>query len=416
MKFLIKLSILNLARHKRRTIITAFAIAIGILFFIFLDSMLKGADSESVRNLKWYETSSARIYTRGYWDNRVQKSLEYNIENPGEIIALLEKNGFPATGRAEFSGDMILGRIDFGEDGNVPVSVTAIDPERDERVFHFRDTLIDGRFLRPDDQGLILGSWLAEDLGAKVGATVTIVTRGRGGFYEAMDLEILGIVNCPNPTVNRKLIMMPLAIADEYLFLEGTVSEIDIKLPDNGDPEAGKGKIGALLASREDVEVFSFRDLASEYLTMIDMARSTTGIMLFLVFIIAAVGISNTMLLTIYERFREMGMMRALGMTDLNIKTMLLIEAAGIGFIGALIGVALGIFSVLFLIHVGIDYGFATRQYDIVYRVQAVFRGEWNWGSMAGATLVSIIISPLIALFPVSRGLRLDIPSSLSHQ
>ena len=199
MKFLFLLALKNLARHKRRTLITAGAIAFGILMFIYMDSMLKGADQESVRNLKWYETSSVRITNEDYWDNRFQLPLDINIPESVELLDDLEDAGMKASGRIVFSADMIINKQDFGEDGSLAVTVTAVDAERDFDVFHYEDTLVKGRFLEPGDDAVLLGSWLAEDIGADIGYFITIVTRGNGGFYEAMDLEVVGIVNCPNP-------------------------------------------------------------------------------------------------------------------------------------------------------------------------------------------------------------------------
>ena len=78
-------------------------------------------------------------------------------------------------------------------------------------MFQFHATLVDGRFLEPGEDAALLGSWFAEDIGAEVGYWITVVTRGNGGFFEAMDLEIVGILNCPNPNVNRQLLMMPIS-------------------------------------------------------------------------------------------------------------------------------------------------------------------------------------------------------------
>lgn len=106
--FLLKLAFLNLLRHKRRTLITAFAISVGVLSFIFMDSMLKGASTESIKNLKWYETSSVKIMHKDYWENRNQKSLDYNFSESREILDLLESRGISATARTEFYGDIIF--------------------------------------------------------------------------------------------------------------------------------------------------------------------------------------------------------------------------------------------------------------------------------------------------------------------
>lgn len=86
-----------------------------------------------------------------------------------------------------FKADMILYSDDFGEDGNMPALVTAIDPEKDNEVFHFADTLVEGRLLsKGDTESLVMGSWLAEDIGAKVGYWVTLVTRETEGFLRRL--------------------------------------------------------------------------------------------------------------------------------------------------------------------------------------------------------------------------------------
>jgi hypothetical protein len=82
MKFLISLAFKNLTRYKRRTLITAGAIAFGLMMYIFIDSLLLGLEIESVRNLKWYETASARVLNEDYWENRFQRPLDINIPDP----------------------------------------------------------------------------------------------------------------------------------------------------------------------------------------------------------------------------------------------------------------------------------------------------------------------------------------------
>ncbi|MBI9098498.1 MAG: ABC transporter permease [Spirochaetaceae bacterium] len=414
MIFLVTLAFKNLARHKRRTLITAGAIAVGIMMYIFIDSMLEGADVESVRNMKWYETSSARIYHEDYWDNRFQKPLDIHIVNPDLIVRRLINGGFPAAKRIEFAGDMILGSDDFGVDGNMSVVVTAIDPEKDFDVFHFKDTLIQGRFLEEDEDAIVMGSWFAEDIGAEIGHWITIVTRGYGGFFEAMDLEIVGIVNCPNPNVNRTLIMMPFDTADEYLAMDGASTEINIKISGSQNQNEDIAAIENILKDSE-LNVLSWRELASDYLANTKSDRAGSALILLLIVIIASVGISNTMLMVILERTKELGMMSSMGMSEKRIRATFLIEAAGIGLVGSLLGVALGILADLFLIYVGIDYGFMMRDLDLGYRIQAIFRGVWNPGTMTQAFFAGIFISAAVAFLPIERALKMDITSCLKH-
>ena len=419
MRFIFTLAMKNLSRYKRRTAITAIAIALGLMMFIIVDSLLLGIEMESERNLIWYETSSIRIHQKEYWPDRLLFPLEEGIENPENVISLLAENGYTATERTMFKADMILYSNDFGEDGNLSVLVTGIDPEKDNEVFHFEDTLLEGRVLTKGEQsGMLMGSWLAEDIGAKVGYWVTLVTRGNGGFFEAIDVQVVGIVNCPNPNVNRTLVMMDKDTAGSILGMEGAVTEIDILLPNRADVDSEVTKIQTILASagRNDLEARSWREMAKDYLAIAEAKRGGTGIILFLVFIIAAVGISNTMLMAMYERTRELGMMRALGMKDNHIRLAFIFEAGGIGLLGALTGIALGALGNIFLVEMGINYGSIFRDMDIGYRVQSVIRGTWSIKSFIITFVSGIGLSMLVSLFPIRRALKMDIPACLRHQ
>jgi ABC-type lipoprotein release transport system permease subunit len=352
-----------------------------------------------------------------YWEDRLLMPLDMSIEDPYEIIALLHNEGIAATPRTNFAADMILYSDDFGEEGNMSVQVTAIDPELDNTVFRFEETLVEGKFPEPGTNQMVIGSWFAEDIGAEVGYWVTLVTRGNGGFYEAMDMEIVGIVNCPNPNVNRTLLMVPIDTIGDYLAMEGNVTEINIGLPESADIPEEVEKIKQLIADNgNDLRIATWDELAQDYVAIAEAKRGGTGMILFLVFIIAAVGISNTMLMAIYERIRELGMMRALGMQDRNIQLAFMIEAGGIGLIGSIVGVLLGIGVNFYLVNVGIDLGFLMRDLDMGYRIQSIMKGAWSLSTLVTAFLFGTILSMLVAYIPTRRALKMDIPSCLRHQ
>ena len=417
MRFIISLALKNLTRYKRRTIITAVAIAVGLMMYIVVDSILLGAEFESMRNLRWYETASARIMHPDYWEERLMRPLDISIDDPNTIVDALRKEGIAAAPRTMFSADLILYSDDFGEDGNMPVQVTAVNPELDNTVFRFEDTRIEGRFVESGTNELVIGSWFAEDIGAKVGYWVTLVTRGNGGFYEAMDMQIVGIVNCPNPNVNRTLLMVPIDTIGDYLAMEGAATEINIALPENAEIAEEVARIQQLIdPSGNDLLVVSWDDLARDYVALAEAKRGGTGMILFLVFIIAAVGISNTMLMAIYERIRELGMMRALGMNDRSIQLAFMVEAGGIGLIGSTIGVLLGIAINFYMVNVGIDFGLLMRDMDMGYRIQSSFRGTWSPSTIITAFFFGSILSMLVAWIPTRRALKMDIPSCLRHQ
>lgn len=418
MKFILQLAAKNLMRYKRRTAITAVAIAFGLMMYVFVDSLLLGAELESMRNLRWYETASLRVHDSAYWEDRYFLPLDASIESPQPILDLLKTEGITATARTSFAADMILYQDDFGEDGNMSVQVTAINPATDFDVYRFENTLIEGRFLQSGEMdGIVLGSWFAEDIGAKVGYWVTLVTRGKGGFYEAFDMEIVGIINCPNPNVNRSLVMMDIQAADLYLAMDGSISSIDIVLGEKSNlNEVVQSLQPKLQAIDADLSLYTWEDLARDYLAILEAKQGGTGMILFLVFIIAAVGVSNTMLMAMYERMRELGMMRALGMRDRDILLAFLFEAGGIGLLGSVVGILLGCLANLYLVNVGFDFGFMLRDMDIGFRIQNVMRGAWSIPTLIKAFLSGIGLSMIVAFLPIRRALKLDIPTCLHHQ
>jgi ABC-type lipoprotein release transport system permease subunit len=199
--------------------------------------------------------------------------------------------------------------------------------------------------------------------------------------------------------------------------MEGAVTEIDVRFNDTANTEKEMVKIRSLLSPFDgELESYSWEEMAKDYLAVLSADQGGSYLILFLVFIIAAVGISNTMLMAIQERIRELGTMRSLGLGDRKILSLFILEAGGIGLLGSLLGLLLGILGNFYLVHTGIDFGWIMRDTDIGYRIQNVLRGTWSFKSLAVAFSSGIVLSMLVAYLPVRKALRMDIPSCLRHQ
>ena len=412
MKFILGLALKNLSRHRRRTVITAGAIAFGIAIFVWMDAFLLGAELDSERNLIWYETGSAKIMNREYWENIDNLPVKHVIEDPAAVVDKLELANARRTLRIVFSGEMF-----FGE-GSLPVKLIAIDPQTDGDVFRLEESIEQGgRILADDAPEILIGQWLAEDLGAKLNDIVEIRTRTRYGAMQTMELEIVGIINSPNPIINKGTGFMPLATAQYDLQMDGAVTEIVLNLPGGSDVSPQVEQIKQKLSGAfPGLVALEWRDLASDYVAMAEMKTKGSSVLVFLILIIAAVGISNTMLIAVYERFREIGMMRALGMKDSAVRMSLLLEAGGIGLLGSFMGLILGSIATYFMVNYGIDYSSLIKDMDIGYRVQGVFRAAWHPQAMVQAVFFGTLISMVVALLPASRAIKLKITDCLRHE
>lgn len=430
MKGLLSLALKNLSRYRRRTVITASAVGIGLALYIVLDGMLLGLEKESERNLIWYETSSARVVTGGYWDEREQLPLDTAIAKPGRVTASLRDAGIPATPRIVFGGEIVVYEDPYPSAGSMRTRFYGIDPATDDDVFRLKDSISAGRYLEPGENGALMGAWLAEDLGAEVGYPLTVLTRTSRGYYQTIDLEIVGIVNAPNPVINRKAVYLPYDTAELYLQMGGRATEIDMSFPVTGDyrthlaaaraavSQAGDTGAGAATAGGggSDLVVKGWRDIAAGYVALAEAKTKGSGTILFLVFVIAAVGVSNTMLMAVYERVRELGMMRALGMNEREVRLLFLFEAAGIGLIGAVFGVTLGVAGTWLLAEYGIDYRWMFRTMDVGYRSAGYVRSAWHPKVIFQAFVIGIALAVGVSWLTTRRIVKFSIPDSLHHQ
>jgi ABC-type lipoprotein release transport system permease subunit len=307
---------------------------------------------------------------------------------------------------------MVFLRDPFPEDGNVPARITAIDPAMDQEVFHLRGALVEGKWLEAGREEVLLGRWFAQDIGASVGATIIAVTETRDGYAQTIDLEIAGILDCPNPMINREGVFIPLDIADSSLEMNGEVTSLYMSW---SGAELGRSMPGDSAGAFRDagLELSGWRIQAADYVATMDAEKSGSATIILLILIIAAVGISNTMLMAVFERSREVGMMRALGMSDGKIRLLFLWESAGIGLFGSVLGIVIGALVNIPLVKYGLDYTAIMRDSNFGYRTSGVFYGSWHLAGYLNSLFLGVILSAAVAALSIHRILRRDITASL---
>lgn len=402
----------NIFRYKKRSMITAAAIAFGVMFTIMIDGLLAGTETESARNIRNYETGEAKIYPSGYFDELKFLPFNYFLEQSDRDIIEQSLAGYTLTPRANLSAELYFSGDSFKVAGSVSTTLTAIDPVRDTTVFDSGKMVSEGRWLRPGDTGVVIGSWLATDIGATPGAFITIECKGRGGFYQTFDAEIVGLVTTDNPIVNKNAVFMDLSYADEILALNGGITEYTLRLP---PVSALKRKIADVQRKLPSYakDVHSWEEIAKDEILLTKSKSSGSKIYLFFMFVIAAVGISNTMLMAVMERKNEIGMLRALGYSSFKIRRLFLFEGFGIGLIGSAMGLAAGSLLNLYFVIKGLDFSFMFRDMDIGYRITGIMRSAWNLKGIISTVIGALVISTLVAWFPPGRILKREVAEIL---
>lgn len=401
----LKMAFLNLFRYKRRTFITASALAYGVLMFIFIDSFMSGTNAETYRNYRELETGDAQILAAGWWENKEEVSLEYLIQNPLEIEEFLTDTVH--TPHVDFPAEMLFYQSEgFVEDGNLPIKVRAIDPERAPQVFKQFTSFDSGRMFEPQDSKVILGSWFADKLGAKEGASILLEVKTQYGMVDIIELTVGGIIHTSDLATNRSAVYVPLLLVDEILELEGGITGFTLLASDDKIEGLRKG-IGP--AAR----LLDFEELTLEFRSLAQLSDAIVYVIVFFIFLIAAVGVTNTMMIGVFERKHEVGMMRSLGMPDRGILYTFIIEAIGIGILGLAIGFVIALPLNWWLVNYGIDYSFMFEEFQAGYRTSGILRGVWKPESYLNCALTGMIVSGIMAIIPSQRMLKKPIPDNL---
>jgi ABC-type antimicrobial peptide transport system permease subunit len=155
-----------------------------------------------------------------------------------------------------------------------------------------------------------------------------------------------------------------------------------------------------------------------DYLGYEAMESGSTKVLSLILFFLAFIGISNTMLLAILERTREIGMMRALGMTNGQIIFTYMAEAGFLGLIGSALGITAGCLLNIPMVKYGLDFSEMMEQMggNMGYRIAGNFRGTWRPAVIIGSGAVATALSSLMALFPARRATKMEITQSLRFE
>lgn len=417
---ILKLAARNLFRHGRRTLITGIAIAVGLAFYIFIDSLLMGWYSGTEQDYIDYEVASGRIVKKTWWEEKDRMPLSQSIEDTEEITSLPEELGIEYTPRTEFGAELIFYKDPYPQSGVYPARVVAVDPERDAQIFQLIDSMqaeySRGEFPEAGDDGVVVGNALADKLDMEVGYPIRLQFTGKPGYEEILDTRIVGIVKSESNMVNLYGVFITLDTAEYYLQMDGAVTGYAVKVPAGRKGSTRLEELRRRLPG--EYQLLGYEDLAADFMSMQQMEDSYVYLFYLIIFIIAAVGVSNTMMMAIFERRREVGMMRAQGFSDRSIRRMFFLEAGGIGLIGTAAGLLLGALINIPLVNRGMNYGmFMESQGDAVdfgsIVIDAQLKGVWSPGAFVTGGILAILVSSLVAWFPIHRLLKKSIPDNL---
>ena len=411
--YLIRLAIKNLTRHKKRTLLTAGIIALAVVFYIFLDSLMLGMKNKALSNIIDFESGHIQVANKNYWEQRDEFPLENLMDNEEEIIKKIEK----LEGIKGISPQLkFFARLNNGID-EIPVPVEGIIAQNEKEVFAKGKYFIEGNYFSQGEYKAVLGKNLADLMGLKNGDYFTLLFKTKNETFNTIDLKISGLLETPNPNINSNRIFIPLSIAQKVLNVDNKISQYALRVDDKEVAE----EIDFLNKELNgEIAAFPWQDSASSMIKLSQAQEIESEIILGIILIIAVLGIINSIILAGIERVEEIGMMKALGMKEREIILTFVYESTGIGVIGAFIGavfsfVGVGLFQkygIDFFKLMGTDYDFSDFGMPIMGRVY----GEWNPETFLFIIVFVILISSIVSIFPAMWAAKKEAAKAIHHK
>jgi ABC-type lipoprotein release transport system permease subunit len=407
MKFYLRLSWRNIWRHRRRTIIIVLAMSLTLALMMFYDGLMNGFTDAIYGNAVKVLGGNIQVHADGYRDQAESTPL-LPLADPQAVIKAAEANPqtLAATQRIN-TGGLVTNR-----EGAFSVGITGIEPEKEQAVNLIGQYVKEGRNLASDDlDNILIGKGLAEAMDVKVGDKIILVGRSQHEQMRQRPMNVVGIFDLGMKDIEKQTVYMSLGEAQSLYDLGDQSTEVAIFLK-------RLGQEGAVIATMEPVlpgyEVESFQ---ANYPDMANAINSKGGVMdifSIVIILIAGVGILNLLLMAVYERTREIGVLGAMGLKPRQISLLFILEGTMIGLVGVAVGIVFGLLINGLLMRVGLDYtgysGVASYMALIKDRVYPT----WGIEKLLFRASTVAIISALAALIPAIEAGRRE-PAEALH-
>ena len=391
----------NVWKNRRRTVLTLLTIMVGCMMIIFMKAIQKGGFGKMVEDAVAANTGHIQIHEKGYWENM---SIDYALRPDARLEQALRST------EAIAAYSMRVVAAGFVASGNTTEGaiVQAVDPDRERRVTDLHTHVLQGgRYLREDDlTNIVMGETLAENLGVKVGDTVSMISQGFDGSVAAANLTVVGLFRTRNPEYDGSLIVMPLAQAMDTFTMMGYVNAVAVRLKDGMAMERTRDSLRRALGTKQ-YEIMGWDELMPDMVQFIDMKHFGTYIFEFILFTIVAFGVMNTIQMSVYERIREFGIMMAIGTRPEKIRRMVMAESFIIALMGVMLGSLLGgALSVYFTFH-PLDYSSLAGQMKVWGISITTFPARLEASNMLSTSGIMLAVCVLFTLSPARYASRL---------
>ena len=388
----------DLGRNRRRSIFTMLAVGLGLALLIVMNGYIAGVMGDSLENSIRLQTGHLQLRAPSYEIEEMSLQWQYLLSDADKLAAQAQGIAGVQTAAPVVWARAILNTANE----SVGLQLHGIDVTSSFYA-PVREGLVAGELLTPDDRsGVLMGKRLADDLGLVVGDNVSLTVINASNEPEEAIFTIRGLFNSGVATYDEASVMAPLARVQAFAGTGSRASAVILLLDDQEQAVT----VAAALAGPA-VNALTWQAMNAFFLDTMQTAMSFYYLLDGIVMLIVAVIVANTLLMAVFERIREMGILAALGMKGRHIMQMMLIEATILSLFGIVIGISLGVLGVMALAQIGIPTGdMATVASNMA--IGEVLRARLVPDQIFWLSIWTLVVALLASLYPAWFAARLE--------
>lgn len=405
----------NIGRNRRRSLLTAGAIAFSVLLLVAAMAMQEGQYSTMINNATALLNGHLQVQHKDHKDN---PSLRRAVRN----TAALQSSLSALPGVKSVAPRISVFALASNEEKSFGAQFIGVDPLAEQKFSTLPNMIIEGRYLQATDEAsVVIGSGLARNLSLMIGDELIVLGNAADDSVAALALTIVGIVTTHQRELDRALAILPLKTVQREFLMSDQSTELVVSLFDSRATELvtqqARTQLAALADDDSDVLVVRpWTELLPELKQMIDLDRASAWLIYGLLALMVLFSIVNTFMMIIFERTREFGMVMALGARPRFVVGLLQLEALMLCGIGVAAGTAIATALVALVAHIGIPLPLEmqelAQQFHLPDRLHPAFSGA----VLLTAPALMLLGTQLAALIPAIRLGSLDPVHAMSRR
>ncbi len=408
MRVLLQLALRNLQRNPRRTALTVAATVFAVGLTVLFEALAAGSHRHWIEDVVRLYPGHVEVMAEGYRENR---TLEYGLElEPAQAEALDRVSGIlgwaprvEAWALAMPDEDEALGRAGW---------LVGVDPERERGLSRIVGAIREGRFLNGTPRNsVVLGARLARRMGVGVGDRVILLSTDYYRSQAAERFVVVGTVEVGEPVFDSSLVMGRLDEIQRFLELGNRISHVALFADPSRDVDELRREVAGLFDSGGQ-EVVGWRELRPDLDQFIRLDDVGNRFSLAILILVAGFGVLNTVLMSVFERVREFGVMRAIGARPRTLFAMVMLESGMLAAVGVVFGISIAVPLVLFLEGNPIPISGEYLQMYELFGLDPVIAFALESKNLFGTPLVMLVVAVVAGLpaaIRASRGHPVDV-------